>query len=45
MKFTIHPVELRAAHPNTAVLTLKSKGGPDPRPEGGLCRWRTHPRD
>ena len=27
MKFTIHPVELRAAHPNTAVLTLKSKAG------------------
>ena len=27
MKFTIHPVELRAAHPNTAVLTLKSKSG------------------
>ena len=27
MKFTIHPVELRAAHPNTTVLTLKSKAG------------------
>ena len=27
MKFTIHPVELRAAHPNTAVLTLKSRTG------------------
>ena len=27
MKFTIHPVELRAAHPNTAVLTLKSRSG------------------
>ena len=27
MKFTIHPVELRAAHPNTAGLTLKSKAG------------------
>ena len=27
MKFTIHPVELRAAHPNTAVLTLKSRAG------------------
>ena len=27
LKFTIHPVELRAAHPNTAVLTLKSKAG------------------
>ena len=27
MKFTIHPVELRAAHPTTAVLTLKSRSG------------------
>ena len=27
MKFTIHPVELRAAHPNTTVLTLKSNAG------------------
>ena len=27
MKFVIHPVELRAAHPNTAVLTLKSRSG------------------
>ena len=27
MKFIIHPVELRAAHPNTAVLTLKSRSG------------------
>ena len=27
MKFTIHPGELRAAHPNTTVLTLKSKAG------------------
>ena len=27
MKFTIHPVELRAAHPNTTFLTLKSKAG------------------
>ena len=36
MQFSIHPVELRSAHPNTAV--------PDPRPEGGLCGRRTHPR-
>ena len=27
MKFTIHPVELRAAHPNTAVLRLTSRTG------------------
>ena len=27
MKFIIHPVELRAAHPNTTVLTLKSRSG------------------
>ena len=27
MKFVIHPVELRAAHPNTTVLTLKSRSG------------------
>ena len=27
MKFRIHPVELRSAHPNTAVLTLKSQTG------------------
>lgn len=27
MKFRIHPVELRSAHPNTAVLTLKSRTG------------------
>ena len=27
MKFRIHPVELRSGHPNTAVLTLKSRTG------------------
>ena len=27
MKFNIHPVELRSAHPNTAVLTLQSRSG------------------
>lgn len=27
MKFCIHPVELRSAHPNTAVLKLKSRTG------------------
>ena len=27
MKFRIHPVELRSAHPNTAVLILKSRNG------------------
>ena len=27
MKFSIHPVELRSAHPNTAVLELTGKGG------------------
>ena len=27
MKFIIHPVELRTAHPNTTVLTLKSRSG------------------
>lgn len=27
MRFTIHPIELRSAHPNTAVLTLKSRTG------------------
>ena len=27
MKFIIHPVELRAAHPNTTVLALKSRSG------------------
>ena len=27
MEFSIHPVELRAAHPNTAVLMLKSRSG------------------
>ncbi len=27
MEFNIHPVELREAHPNTAVLTLKSRSG------------------
>ena len=27
MQFTIHPVELRSAHPNTAVLTLTSRTG------------------
>ena len=27
MQFSIHPVELRSAHPNTAVLTLTSRTG------------------
>lgn len=27
MEFSIHPVELRAAHPNTAVLALEGKSG------------------
>ena len=27
MRFAIHPVELRAAHPNTAVLTLRGRDG------------------
>ena len=35
LEFTIHPVELREAHPNTAVLTVEGASGRKP-----ACRRR-----
>lgn len=42
LTFTIHPVELREAHPNTAVLTVEGISGKRNLRAGSLHRRRTH---
>jgi len=47
MAFTIHPVELRSAHPNTAVLRRAHPDQPHRAAafaQGGVGGRRTHPR-
>lgn len=43
LEFTIHPVELREAHPNTAVLTVEGASGRKTCVQAGVHRRRTDP--